>query len=104
MPSYRFTATVGMLRPGVSAAAVLPTLADDARTLAVVEASSVNVVAGRARLVIRFTGEDDADAVSTAEGIAGFALELVELQEIGLTRRVKQAWIDVSPDPRARTP
>jgi hypothetical protein len=98
MPSYRFTATVGMLRPGVAAASVLPTLTTDARSLAIVEASNVSVVAGKARLVIRFTGEDDPDAVSIAEGIAGFALELVELHEIGLTRRAKQAWIDVSPD------
>jgi hypothetical protein len=53
VPSYRFSAAIGALRPGVAAARVLPELTDDARTLAIVEASNIAVVRGEARVVIR---------------------------------------------------
>jgi hypothetical protein len=92
MPSFRFTAAVGRLRPGVSPARVLPELSADARTITIVEASSVDVRNGRALLTIRFTADDDTDALNTAEGIAGFADDLVELTEARLTRRDGARW------------
>lgn len=95
MPSYRFSAAIGALRAGVEAARLLPELADDARTLAVVEASSISVVRGEARVVIRFTGDDDQDARSIALGIFGLARELAELSRPELTRRVGNRWIAV---------
>lgn len=96
MPSYRFSATIGALRPGVAAARLLPELTDDARTLAVVEASSIAVVRGEARVVIRFTGDDDPDARSIALGIFGLAGELAELSAPELTRRIGNRWIAVA--------
>ena len=96
MPSYRFSAAIGALRPGVKAAALLPTLTTDARTLAVVEASSVDIVRGAPRITIRFTGEDDADARSIALGIFGLAAESAELSDLELTRRSKNLWIPVA--------
>ncbi|SMG27394.1 hypothetical protein [Agreia pratensis] len=96
MPSYRFSAAIGALRPGVAAARLLPELTDDARTLAIVEASSIAVVRGEARVVIRFTGEDDQDARNVALGIFSLARELAQLSTPELTRRVKNKWIAVS--------
>ena len=96
MPSYRFSAAIGALRPGVAAARLLPELTDDARTLAIVEASSIAVVRGEARIVIRFAGDDDQDARNIALGIFGLARELAELTAPELTRRVKNRWIAVS--------
>lgn len=96
MPSYRFSAAIGALRPGVAAARLLPDLTDDARTLAVVEASSISIVRGEARVVIRFTGDDDPDARSIALGIFGLARELAELGSPELTRRVGNRWIPVA--------
>lgn len=52
MPSFRVTMTVGALRPGVPADRVLPSAADAAAELTTVEASSVNVVRGEARLTV----------------------------------------------------
>lgn len=92
MPSFRFTAAVGQLRPGVAPGKVLPTLSADVRTIAVVEASSVDVANGRALVTIRFTADDDTDAHHIAEGIAGFADDLVELTEARLTRRDGATW------------
>jgi hypothetical protein len=96
VPSYRFSAAVGALCPGIRAAALLPTLTTDVRTLAVVEASSVDIVRGQARVIIRFTGDDDTDARSIALGIFGLARELAELGSPELDRRVGNRWVPVS--------
>jgi hypothetical protein len=98
VPSYRFSAAIGALRPGVAAARLLPELTDDARTLTIVEASSIAVVRGEARVVIRFTGDDDPDARSVALGIFGLARELAELSTPELTRRIGNRWLPVSAD------
>ncbi|CAD6007070.1 hypothetical protein [Agreia sp. COWG] len=96
MPSYRFSAAIGQLRPGVSASGLMPQLSADARTLAIVEASSIAVVRGEARVIIRFTGDDDPDARSIALGIFGLASELAVLSSPQLTRRVKNRWVAVA--------
>ncbi len=95
MPSYRFTATVGLIRPGTNPATLLPEIADATRALAVVEDSSIAVVAGVARITIRFTGDSDADARRVGTGILSIAAEKAELSRFGLTRRVKQNWVPV---------
>lgn len=95
MPSYRFTATVGLIRPGTNPATLLPGIADATRALAVLEDSSLAVVAGAPRITIRFTGDSDADARRVGTGILEIAAELAELSRPGLTRRVKQNWVPV---------
>ena len=74
----------------------MPRLSADARTLAIVEASSIEVVRGEARVIIRFTGDDDPDARSIALGIFGLASELAVLSSPQLTRRVKNRWVAVA--------
>jgi len=95
MPSYRFTATVGLTRPGTNPATLLPAIAEATRALAVVEDSSLAVIAGAPRITIRFTGDSDQDARRVGTGILEIAAELAELSRLGLTRRVKQNWVPV---------
>ena len=67
MPSFRVIVSVGRLHPGVDPRSIEPAAADAARELAVVEASSVDVVAGEARLTVRFTEDTERSALRVAE-------------------------------------
>ena len=92
MPSFRVTATVGDLRPGVAPAAVLPTAAGAARDLATLESYDVGVVAGEARITVRFTVDDDATARRVADHVLASTGALAELSTPGLTRRYGARW------------
>ena len=54
MPSYRVSAVVGLLQPGVEAPDVLPQAVLVAESFTTVEAFDVGVVRGQARVTVRF--------------------------------------------------
>ena len=95
MPSYRVTLNVGTLRPGVSADSVLPAAAAAAAELTVVEASELTVVAGTARVIVRFAAEDGRTALAIGQHVIERALTLVGLNASLVTERVKDRWLPV---------
>lgn len=92
MPSFRVTITIGRLRPGVAPAAVEPAAAAAAESLTTLEASSVNVVRGAARLTIRFTAEDAELAHQVADHVVETVAESAEPVEWVLTVRARERW------------
>jgi hypothetical protein len=96
VPSFRVTMTVGALRPGVPADRVLPTAADAAAELTTVEASSVNVVRGEARLTVRFTAEDAELAEQIALHVVGITAAVAEIVGYTVTRRSGGRWYTVN--------
>lgn len=84
--------TVGALRPGVSPAQVEPAAAAGAAELTTVEASDVAVVAGEARLTVRFTADDAELAQQIARHTADVAGTFAQLPEWKLTERVGGRW------------
>lgn len=96
MPSFRVTATIGVLQPGVAPATVLPTAAQAARELATVESYDVGVVAGEARITVRFTVDDDLVARRVAEHVWATTGALAELSRPALVRRYGARWHPVA--------
>lgn len=95
MPSFRVTATIGVLQPGVAPATVLPAAAQAARELATVESYDVGVVAGEARITVRFTVDDDVAALRVAEHVWATTGALAQLARPALTRRYGPRWYPV---------
>lgn len=92
MPSYRVTMTVGALRPGVPPERVQPRAEEAVSEIAVLEASSVDVVRGEARLTIRFTADDAELAEQVAHHVMATTAEVVELGRAILTERDGGTW------------
>jgi len=92
MPSFRVTMTIGALRPGIAPPAVAPTAANAAAELTVVEASDVTVVAGAARLTVRFTAEDAELAMQIGEHVAAATDAAARVIDWKLTERVGARW------------
>lgn len=103
MPSFRITLTIGRLRPGVAPDALLPAAAAVAAEIAVLEASSVNVVSGEARLTVRFTADDDEIAEQVGGAVAEAAEALAEVGGERLTRRAGSRWLTVAVGHREQT-
>jgi hypothetical protein len=92
VPSFRVTMTIGALRPGVSPEVVLPTAARIAATLSTVEASSVDVVSGSARITVRFTADTATDALRIAAQVASGTGDVAEVITWLATERVGGRW------------
>lgn len=92
MPSFRVIVAVGRLRPGVAPQSVEPAAVDAARELAVVEASSVDVVAGEARITVRFTEDNVRTALRVAEHTVAGVGALADTGAWRLTERVGGRW------------
>jgi len=92
VPSFRVIVAVGRLRPGVDPRSVEPAAADAARELAVVEASSVDVVAGEARITVRFTEDSGQSALRVAEHTVAGLRSVAETGPWRLTERVGGRW------------
>lgn len=92
MPSYRVSLAVGLLRPGVDPAVVLPAAADAARALTTVEASDLGVVRGRARVTVRFVADDDSAAHRVADVVRDRVDALAATSDHRLTRRWGNRW------------
>ncbi|MBW0256016.1 hypothetical protein [Cellulomonas sp. PS-H5] len=95
MPSYRVTLGVGLLLPGVDPATLLPAAADAARALTKVEAQDVAVVAGEARVVVRYLAGDDDGAARIGRRVAARARELAEVRRAEVARRSGPRWVAV---------
>lgn len=99
MPSYRVTLTLGALHPGTRPDAVLPAAMRAARQFTTVEAGDVQVVGGRARVVVRFTGDDTEVAAQIGRHVASVVERAVQVLAWGVTERVKGAWHPVDSPP-----
>lgn len=97
VPSYRVTLGVGLLLPGVDPAVLLPAAADAARALTKVEAQDVAVVAGEARVVVRYLAGDDDGAARIGRRVAHRARELAEVRRADVARRAGPRWVAVDP-------
>lgn len=100
VPSYRVTLTVGLLRPGVHPEQVLPAAAAAAAELATVEFSDVAVVAGEARITVRYQADDDALAEGVAGRVAGHVTGLAQVPSVVVTRRWGNRWRPLGSAPR----
>jgi hypothetical protein len=87
--------TMGALRPGVSPAAVLPAAKAAAGELTMVEAADVSVVAGSARIVIRFESDDAELATQIAEHVVATTRGSVDVPEFTVTQRARGRWFRV---------
>lgn len=92
MPSFRVTMTIGRLLPSVAPDRVLPAAAAETALHTVVEASTVAVVSGSARITVRFTAQELPDARSIAEKTVAATRELAEVHSWMLTEGVKGRW------------
>ncbi|MDN4595548.1 hypothetical protein [Leifsonia virtsii] len=92
MPSFRVIVAVGRLRPAVDPRDVEPGAAAAARELAVVEATSVDVVSGEARITVRFTEDNARTALRVAEHTVARLRTLAEVGPWRLTERVGGRW------------
>jgi hypothetical protein len=92
VPSYRVTMTIGALRPGVSAQAVLPLAAQAARELTTVEAFELTVVAGNPRVIVRYTAEEASLAAQIGDHTAAVTDTVAEVRGWVVTQRVGGRW------------
>ncbi|WP_075741308.1 MULTISPECIES: hypothetical protein [Actinoalloteichus] len=92
MPSFRVTMTIGMLRPGVAPERVVPTAAEAAAEFATVEASAVDVVAGEARVTVRFTAGDQQIARQIGDHVVSATAAVAETRAWTLTHRTRGQW------------
>ena len=96
MSSYRITLALGRLAPGVRPETVLPAAADAARVRVTVESSDVAVVRGEARITVRYTAADDAQAVDVARRVRAVVSTLVDASDPRLSRRYGARWYRVA--------
>jgi hypothetical protein len=92
MPSYRVTLTMGAVRAGVDPGAILPSAASAARELTTVEASDIAVVAGQARIIVRYMAEDADVALQFGEHVARSVQQLAAVAGYSVTERVGNRW------------
>ena len=95
MPSFRVTLTVGALAPGVSPGSVLPRAAAAAGEFTTVESSDIAVVAGQARVIVRFTGEDEELAAQIGSHVANSVSSFATVAGFNVTQRVGNRWVGV---------
>ena len=87
MPSYRVTAAIGLLQPGVAAPDVLPQAVAVAEAMTTVEAHDVAVVRGQARITVRFQADDDQTARRVGWAVLARLDELADISGRSVTRR-----------------
>ncbi len=103
MPSYRVTATVGALAPGVDPETILPTATDAGRELTTVEAWDVGVVRGQARITVRFLAEDNPAAFRVADHVCATTGALADIEGSAVTRRYGNRWYPIRRGERERS-
>ena len=92
VPTYRITLAVGRLSPGVTPETVLPAAADAARVRVTVEACDLAVVRGEARVTVRYTADDDGQAVDVARRVRAVVSGLADVSSPTLSRRYGSRW------------
>jgi len=95
VPSYRVTANVGLLQPGVDAPGVLPAAVEVAESFTTVEAFDVAVVRGQARVTVRYEAVDDQYARRVGWAVLARLDELAEISGRSVTRRFGSRWYPV---------
>jgi hypothetical protein len=90
--SYRVVLAVGLLRPGVDPADVLPAAAAAAQAVTEVEARDLAVVAGEARVVVRYLASDDAAARRIGDRVHARVRELAQVDRVTVDRRDGPRW------------
>jgi hypothetical protein len=95
MPSYRVTISIGALQPGVRPHAVLPAAAAAAAEQTIVEAADLAVVAGTARVTVRFTADAGDAALAIGDHVVQQTRFLVEPVSWLVTERVQGRWLPV---------
>ena len=95
MPSYRVVIVVGLLRPGVRPETVLPAAVTAGSELTTVESSDVSVVAGQARITVRFLADDGPAAGRISDHVCATTGALAELGAVTLSRRYGGRWYPV---------
>ncbi|MET0788870.1 MAG: hypothetical protein ABWY33_06465 [Cellulomonas sp.] len=95
MPSYRVSAAVGLLQPGVDAPDVLPAAVEVAESFTTVEAFDVSVVRGQARVTVRFEAVDDQYARRVGWAVLARLDELADISGRSVTRRFGSRWYPV---------
>jgi hypothetical protein len=84
--------TIGRLRPGVRPDEVLPRAAEAAAELTTLEASSVNLAAGAARITVRFSAAEDDIARQVAHYVAATTSASAEVVDWWITRGPSTRW------------
>ena len=92
MPSFRVILTIGALHPGIAPTSVEPRIAAAVRENAVVEATSIDIVAGEPRLTVRFTAAEVREALAVAQSAARAANSCARVDHWRLTERVGGRW------------
>ncbi|TFD05565.1 MULTISPECIES: hypothetical protein [unclassified Cryobacterium] len=95
MPSYRVTMSIESLHPGTAPASVVPRAAAAAAEFTTVEASDLTIVAGAARVIVRFTADDAASALQIGAHVVADLRVVAELRAFMVTERVKGTWVPV---------
>jgi metal-sulfur cluster biosynthetic enzyme len=92
MPDFRVTMTIGAVRSGVAASSVLPTAEAAASDLTLVEAADLAIVAGAARVTIRFEADDAELANQIADHVVAVTDGAAVVEQYRVTVRVKGRW------------
>lgn len=95
MTSYRVVLVVGLLEPGVDPADVLPAAAAAAQAVTKVEARDLAVVAGEARVVVRYLAGDDPAARRIGDRVLARVRELAQVGRATVDRRDGPRWVPV---------
>lgn len=95
MTSYRIALGVGLLRPGSTPDVVLPAAAAAARETTTVESYDLAVVAGAARINVRFTAEGNDEAALVARRVRAAVGALAGVTDPELSRRYGPRWHSV---------
>ena len=95
MTSYRVVLVVGLLEPGTDPADVLPAAAAAAQAVTKVEARDLAVVAGEARVVVRYLASDDPAARRIGDRVLARVRELAQVGRATVDRRDGPRWVPV---------
>lgn len=92
MPSYRVRMVVGLMRPGVDPADVLPAAIAAGRELTAVEHGQIEVYRGQPRLTVRYEAPDDLAASGIGRAVVERVDEMVDVEVSRVTRRFGARW------------
>jgi hypothetical protein len=95
MPDYRVAMLIGAVRAGADPAAVLPTAKAAAAELTMVEAADLAIVAGAARVTIRFEADYAELAAQIGAHVVAVTNTVARVASFRVTERAKGSWFAV---------
>lgn len=87
---------VGLMKPGVDPAEVLPGAVAAAREVTAVEAGGIDVVRGQALITVRFEAPDDVAAAGIGQVVVDRTEALADVDVSRVTRRYGTRWYRLS--------